>query len=57
MHASLIRNRSDYEDFYICSVEDTVMLMDGAEQFLEVVKTYLFDLWKKTSDTISNNQR
>ena len=56
-NASLIRNRSDYEDFYICSVEDTVMLMDGAEQFLDTVKTYLFDLWKKISDTISNNQR
>ena len=32
-NASLIRNRSDYEDFCICSVEDTVMLMDGAEHF------------------------
>ncbi len=25
--ASLIRNRSDYEDFYICSVEDTKRLI------------------------------
>ena len=32
-NASLIRNRSDYEDFYICSVEDTKTLFSGAEAF------------------------
>nr|AIF26023.1 putative uncharacterized protein [uncultured bacterium Ad_113_I18_contig2] len=31
-NASLIRNRSDYEDFYICSIDDTKRLIDG--QFL-----------------------
>ena len=32
-NASLIRNRSDYEDFYICSVEDTKTLFSGAAAF------------------------
>lgn len=40
-NASLIRNRSDYEDFYICSVEDTQKLIAGAEEFLKCVTGYL----------------
>ena len=32
-NASLIRNRSDYEDFYICSVADTNALFSGAVTF------------------------
>ena len=40
-NASLIRNRSDYEDFYICSVEDTQKLVAGAEEFLKCVAGYL----------------
>lgn len=40
-NASLIRNRSDYEDFYICSIEDTRQLVAGAEQFLSVIQQYL----------------
>ena len=40
-NASLIRNRSDYEDFYICSVEDTQRLINGAERFLSDVEAYL----------------
>ena len=40
-NASLIRNRSDYEDFYVCSIEDTRRLVAGAEDFLRVVHTYL----------------
>lgn len=40
-NASLIRNRSDYEDFYICSIEDTQKLVKGAEDFLRSVKAYL----------------
>lgn len=40
-NASLIRNRSDYEDFYVCSVEDTEKLMQGAQVFLSDVETYL----------------
>lgn len=41
-NASLIRNRSDYEDFYICSVEDTQKLVAGAEAFLKCVTGYLY---------------
>ena len=40
-NASLICNRSDYEDFYICSVEDTQKLVVGAEEFLKCVTGYL----------------
>ena len=40
-NASLIRNRSDYEDFYICSVEDTQKLVAGAEEFFKCVTGYL----------------
>ena len=40
-NASLIRNRSDYEDFYICSIEDTQKLVEGAEDFLCSVNAYL----------------
>ena len=39
--ASLIRSRSDYEDFYICSIEETERLLDGAQAFLTAVKAYL----------------
>ena len=44
--ASVIRNRSDYEDFYVCSVEDTHLLLDGAEAFLMIVKDYLMTQWE-----------
>ncbi len=44
-NASLIRNRSDYEDFYICSLEDTRLLMKGAEEFLKLVEAFLEDKW------------
>lgn len=37
-NAALIRNRSDYEDFYICSVEDTSRLVEGAQRFLDDVR-------------------
>ena len=40
-NASLIRNRSDYEDFYICSVEDTERLISGTKEFLTEIETYL----------------
>lgn len=46
-NASLIRNRSDYEDFYICAVEDTQRLVEGAEAFLECVKEYLMIKYEK----------
>lgn len=40
-NASLIRNRSDYEDFYICSVEDTKALFSGAMAFCGQIGEYL----------------
>ena len=40
-NASLIRNRSDYEDFYICSVADTNALFSGAGTFCGDVGEYL----------------
>lgn len=40
-NASLIRSRSDYEDFYICSIEDTQRLIEGAKDFLNVISNYL----------------
>ena len=46
-NAALIRNRSDYEDFYICSVEDTNRLVDGAQEFLDEVRKYLDTHYKK----------
>lgn len=40
-NASLIRNRSDYEDFYICSVADTNALYSGAVSFCAETEKYL----------------
>lgn len=40
-NASLIRNRSDYEDFFICSISDTESLMSGAAAFYETISRYL----------------
>ena len=40
-NASLIRNRSDYEDFYICSIADTEALISGAASFYDDVCKYL----------------
>lgn len=40
-NASLIRNRSDYEDFYICSIEDTQRLIEGAKDFFNAISHYL----------------
>ncbi len=40
-NASLIRNRSDYEDFYICSVSDTSALFSGAVTFCRDIGEYL----------------
>ncbi len=39
--AALIRNRSDYEDFYICSIEETKQLIDGAKAFIISVESFL----------------
>ena len=39
--ASIIRNRSDYEDFYICSISDTKKLVSDAAVFLNAVEAFL----------------
>ena len=44
--ASLIRNRSDYEDFYICSAADTRALYSGAASFCTEVEGYLSKRYK-----------
>jgi len=36
-----IRNKSDYEDFYIVSKQDVTEQLDNAEHFLEQVKAYM----------------
>lgn len=46
-NASLIRNRSDYEDFFICSIEDTQKLVSGAEEFLQSVHAYLQNRYER----------
>ena len=40
-NAALIRTKSDYEDFFICSREDTMRVVEGAESFLGAIKRYL----------------
>ena len=39
--AQLIRNASDYEDFYIVSVEDTKMQLETEEEVVTLIKKYL----------------
>lgn len=40
-NASLIRNHSDYDDFYLCSHSETSELIADASVFLEAVTEYL----------------
>ena len=40
-NASLIRNRGDYEDFYLCSMNDTEKLLTDADNFLQTITIYL----------------
>ena len=49
-NASRIRNRSDYQDFYICSIDDTRALVTGAEKFLESVKNYLVPIFENADE-------
>ena len=55
-NASLIRNRSDYEDFYICSLEDTHLLMDGAEKFLKTITEYLMPYWGTNEQHVERSE-
>jgi len=48
-NASLIRNRSDYEDFYICSIEDTNVLFSGAVAFCVDIGKYLEQRYREES--------
>ena len=45
-NASLIRNRSDYEDFYECSIEDSARLLEGAKVFHDAIGDYLAARWQ-----------
>lgn len=38
---SLIRNKSDYDDFYVADKEETAELLSDAEKFAQAVKEYL----------------
>lgn len=38
---SLIRNKSDYDDFYVADKEETAELLSDAEKFTQAVKEYL----------------
>lgn len=56
-NASLIRNKSDYEDFYLCSVEDTKRLISGAEGFLNTVSEYLSHRYEELSGGSNESTR
>ncbi|MDE7218962.1 MAG: HEPN domain-containing protein [Oscillospiraceae bacterium] len=56
-NASLIRNRSDYEDFYICSVTDTNALFSGAEAFCADVGAYLKKRYDESCDSDISSHR
>ena len=45
-NASLIRNRSDYEDFFICSNKDTEKLVKDAAAFVNTMSKYLKEQYK-----------
>lgn len=42
-HASIIRNQSDYDDFYICSGAETGELIRDAEEFLAYLREFLLE--------------
>ena len=43
-NASIIRNHSDYDDFYICSQEETAELVADVTPFLQAAEAYLLSL-------------
>ena len=49
-NAALIRNRSNYEDFFICSIEDTHKLLEGAESFYNCIADYLNSRFVETNN-------
>ena len=48
--ASLLRNSSDYDDFYICSRTDTVELVENARILVDAVAQYVNRLYQKESE-------
>ena len=43
--SSLIRNKSDYDDFYIASRQETYEQVENAQIFFEMVKDYLQQIY------------
>jgi len=41
MGAEKIRNKSDYNDFYIASREDAVIQLGNAEKFINAMEIYI----------------
>ena len=44
--ASMVRNKSDYEDFYIASKNEAWMQVEDAKMFIAVVAEYLENRWQ-----------
>ena len=44
--ASLIRNKSDYDDFYIAEKAETMEQIENAKIFFGYIKTYLEQIWE-----------
>lgn len=40
-HAFFIRNKSDYDDFYVALKDDAIEQLENAEKFLERIKGYI----------------
>lgn len=47
LSASLIRNSSDYDDFYIASKEETAEQLKNADWFINEVESYLSERYTK----------
>jgi uncharacterized protein (UPF0332 family) len=45
-----IRNRSDYEDFYVVAKEDVVQQMDNAKEFMAVATAYIDKFAEETGE-------
>ena len=45
-NASLLRNSSDYDDFYLCSKVDTVELVANAKIIVDALTEYVAHYWK-----------
>jgi uncharacterized protein (UPF0332 family) len=43
--ASIVRNKSDYEDFYVTSINETEEQVNDAKVFIDVIEEYLKGKW------------